>query len=172
MGIYKGYKQTKEHKIKKALSRRRGKYFYCLECNKKFWRSPSHIEKGDCKFCSRKCYQKWQIGKKKNVKRDFHKEKNPSWKGGITPINMLIRNSNKYKEWRIAVFERDNYTCQECMDKCGNGHDVYLEAHHIKPFATYPELRFNIDNGITLCKKCHIKKPKGIEIYDIERMVI
>lgn len=79
-------------------------------------------------------------------------EKHPQWKGGITPINHLIRKSLEYKLWREAVFKRDNYTCVFCGQKGGN-----LEADHIKPFADYPELRFAIDNGRTLCKKCHHK---------------
>ncbi len=79
----------------------------------------------------------------------------PSWKGGLTPKNDIIRHSTKYKEWRKTVFERDNYTCQNCNKRGGNIH-----AHHIKQFATYPELRFDINNGITLCEKCHKKEHK------------
>jgi 5-methylcytosine-specific restriction endonuclease McrA len=55
------------------------------------------------------------------------------------------------KLWREAVFARDKWTCQDCGDKKGGN----LEAHHIKSFAEFPELRFAIDNGITLCKDCH-----------------
>jgi len=79
------------------------------------------------------------------------------WRGGITEPNKLIRNGHKFRNWRIAVFERDNYTCQECGEKSKKGHKVYLEAHHIKSFSVYKELRFEVDNGRTLCKKCHKK---------------
>ena len=78
-------------------------------------------------------------------------EKSHFWKGGITPINRIIRHSLEYKLWRTAVFERDNYTCIWCGDNKGGN----LEADHIKPFALFPELRFAIDNGRTLCKTCH-----------------
>lgn len=75
------------------------------------------------------------------------------WKGGITPINTKIRMSLEYRLWRTAVFERDNYTCIWCGDNKGGN----LEADHIKPFALFPELRFAIDNGRTLCHECHRK---------------
>lgn len=52
-------------------------------------------------------------------------------------------------------FERDSYTCQKCQARSGNGRTFYLQAHHIKSFAQFPDLRYQIDNGITLCKKCH-----------------
>jgi hypothetical protein len=77
-------------------------------------------------------------------------EKNHNWKGGITPINEKIRRSVEYKLWRRAVFERDKYTCVICFTKGGD-----LQADHIKPFAHYPKLRFELSNGRTLCKLCH-----------------
>lgn len=77
------------------------------------------------------------------------------WRGGITPINRHIRTTVEYKIWRQSVFERDNYTCIWCGARSGKGNKVILNADHIKPFAYYPELRFAIDNGRTLCEPCH-----------------
>jgi 5-methylcytosine-specific restriction endonuclease McrA len=95
------------------------------------------------------------------------------WKGGITPLNMQIRSSSVYKEWRKSVFKRDNFTCQHCGRVGGP-----LHADHIKPFAyliqqvkdiygkivyeqieEYSEL-WEIKNGRTLCLECH-KKTKS-----------
>lgn len=82
---------------------------------------------------------------------------NPQWKGGITPLNHKIRESKEYKQWRKSVFERDNYTCIKCGAKNGLGKTVKLNADHIKRFAQYPELRFELSNGRTLCEPCHRK---------------
>lgn len=62
------------------------------------------------------------------------------------------RRSTEYRLWRKAVFMRDGFTCQIC-----GSHGVMLNAHHIKSYAAYPELRFDISNGITLCEVCHKK---------------
>lgn len=77
-------------------------------------------------------------------------ERNFNWKGGKTKILEFIRFSPEYKLWRKKVFERDNYTCQNCGSKGGS-----LEADHIKPQSLFPELRLDLNNGRTLCKKCH-----------------
>ena len=82
-------------------------------------------------------------------------EGSPNWKGGITPINKRVRNSLEFRLWREAVFSRDNYTCVWCGARNGNGKKIILNADHIKSFALYPELRFAIDNGRTLCIDCH-----------------
>lgn len=74
----------------------------------------------------------------------------PMWKWGITWEYKKIRQSPTYKWWRFLVFERDNYTCMICQQIWWK-----LEAHHIKTFIKYPELRFDINNWICLCKHCH-----------------
>lgn len=92
---------------------------------------------------------------KKKISESKIGSKNPNWKGGISPINILIRNSSEMRLWRKSIFERDNYTCIWCGARNGNGKAIVLHADHIKPFAQFPELRFAIDNGRTLCRECH-----------------
>ena len=75
------------------------------------------------------------------------------WRGGITPINAKIRQSSEYKLWRTAVFQRDSYQCVWG----GKEHGDKLHADHIKSFSQFPELRFAIGNGRTLCVECHRK---------------
>ena len=84
-----------------------------------------------------------------------------NYKGGITPENKAIRSSAGINFWRVRVFERDNYTCQDCGKIGGE-----LNSHHIKPFATHKNLRTELDNGITLCKTCHIKAHKKEVVCD------
>lgn len=83
------------------------------------------------------------------------------WTGFITPQRIRIRQSSEYKQWRSAVFKRDNYICQCCGARNGNGHKVILHAHHLECFSDNPELRFDINNGITLCFKCHDIRADG-----------
>lgn len=85
------------------------------------------------------------------INENIKGEGNHNWKGGITSKNQIIRNSEEYKNWRLKVFEHDNYTCQCCGDNKGGN----LNAHHIENFSSNEELRFDIENGITLCNKCH-----------------
>lgn len=66
------------------------------------------------------------------------------------------RRSGEYKAWRANVFSRDNYTCQKC-----GAHGVKINAHHKKQYAFYPELRYELSNGITLCVPCHKAVHRG-----------
>ena len=110
--------------------------------------------------------RKAKIGTHNSIKTEFKKgEKHPNWQGGKTSVALTIRHSLEYKLWRKAIFERDKYTCIWCRDKAGNGHKVVLNADHIKPFALYPELRFAIDNGRTLCRRCHKKTSTYGQFY-------
>lgn len=77
------------------------------------------------------------------------------WKGFITPEKTRIRQSKEYTQWRKAVFERDDYTCQCCGARSSKHNPVFLHAHHLDSFADNPNLRFDIENGVTLCKNCH-----------------
>ena len=132
----------------------------CLLCGKKRKVPPSVIEIGSGLYCSRKClslsnwanpeYRKKLIIKHREI--TMRGEKSPFWKGGLTSKNLLIRGSSEYRQWRKSVFKRDDWTCQWCGERGGN-----LNADHIKPFCLFPDLRFNIDNGRTLCKPCHLK---------------
>lgn len=77
-------------------------------------------------------------------------DKNPNWKGGRSKGYKTGYYSLEYKQWRTSVFEKDNYKCKICGVT-----GVYLTAHHIKSFARFPKLRFEISNGMTLCEDCH-----------------
>jgi len=86
------------------------------------------------------------------------------WNKGLNPLKeqeMGRTTSPEYRKWRRNVFIRDNFTCKFCH-RAG----LYIEAHHIKTWVQHPELRFDINNGVTLCKDCHnLTKNKIIWIF-------
>lgn len=85
-----------------------------------------------------------------NKAHPLKREKNPNWRGGISAVSHIIRTSKEYDAWKNEVFKRDKYTCQMCKKRGGD-----LHAHHIKEFARYPDLRFEVSNGMTLHETCH-----------------
>jgi hypothetical protein len=111
----------------------------CVYCNKDFVMTYYYGNK----YCSKDC-------NKLHLREKYLSENNPNWKGGVKSKNQIGRFSVRYIEWRNSVFERDSYTCQKCS-QIGRS----LHSHHIKPWAKYPNFRYDINNGITLCKKCH-----------------
>lgn len=148
----KGKKLSKEYKekIRKIVKKqwqlgvRKGGYKLSEETKKKI----SEGLKGENNPAKRPEVRKKQAEIRKGNRSHF-------WKGGITSQNEIIRKSIEFTLWRKIIFQRDNFTCQECGARSGNGKRIELHSHHKKSFANFPELRFDIDNGITLCKNCH-----------------
>ncbi len=99
-------------------------------------------------------YFKQSLEARKKIGDANRGEKCNFWKGGISHIykskRQLAMTTIKYRIWRDKVFERDNYTCQECGER-----GEKLNAHHIKSWKEYQKLRYLISNGITLCRECH-----------------
>lgn len=116
----------------------------CAWCGGVFEIWPSTEEKA--RFCSMQCRNDWQSDMMKGANHY-------NWRGGTTEKRACDMASREYKAWRKAVFDRDGYTCRNCGDKTGGN----LNAHHIKPYKDYPELRYDVSNGITLCEQCHIE---------------
>lgn len=85
-----------------------------------------------------------------NIKKAHRGENHPKWI--IDRSKVKFRPRYEMTLWTKAVFERDDYVCQECGQK-----GYKLQAHHIKPYASYPELRWKLNNGKTLCIECHKK---------------
>ncbi len=122
-----------------SMPTRKPTYGRCKKCGKKF--KKDRLKR---KYCSMEC------------KNKFFKGKNhPSWNGGLSSKYDRLMQTKNWKKWRIGVFERDNYTCQHCGFRSGNGEHRDLHAHHIKSANKYPKLVFVLTNGITLCNKCH-----------------
>jgi len=87
----------------------------------------------------------------------FKGENSPVWKGGVK-YHRIERATGEYKVWRKAVFSRDKYRCQCCGVKQGEvNFTVELHGHHIIPWKESVDLRYDVNNGITMCHGCHIK---------------
>lgn len=160
---------------KKALIDRGVKYCSISCCKKgkippnlKLAQSHSPIQKGNTiakclKGRKRPPYsEEWKekIRIANREKGKLHAGKNHwNWHGGISGWQKLLRGSIEYKEWRLKVYKKDRYCCQKCGKHCNR---KTIVAHHIKDFKNYPELRFNVKNGITLCRKHHILLHKSL----------
>lgn len=79
---------------------------------------------------------------------------NPAWKGGVTPERQALYKTRQWSTLVKSVLARDNYRCQRCQRTKGDD-GVILHVHHIYPWASFPNLRFNLNNLVTLCSLCH-----------------
>jgi hypothetical protein len=149
----KGKKLDKEHAMKCGSAMRGKKHTKATKLKMRL----AHLGKKNSLTHSKNISE----AKKKLVKNGLH-----NWGDGTkTPQRLAIYNSREYINWRTAVFIRDNFSCRECSQKGGK-----LQADHIKPFAYFPELRFVVDNGRTLCEPCHYKTDTyGSKAYKYKR---
>ncbi len=115
----------------------------CLYCKKEFKVQPWETKNGRRKYCSQSCRSSYTM----------QGEKHWNWQGGISNKWDKLHNSKEYKKWRLTVWQRDRFTCQHCSAKQSRKNP--LNAHHIKPKASFPDLILDISNGQTLCKFCH-----------------
>lgn len=161
----KGIMKVNSGSFKKGprFDKRTGKFKECKNCKKEIWVASSLLKRKN--FCSKKCSNIFRKGKPVLSTRGGN---NIHWKGGITPLRIKIWKSFKYQEWRLSVYERDKFICQ--MPECDKV-DRILNVHHIKTFSKIKEKSiiktleeaenckelWDINNGITLCKKCHKK---------------
>lgn len=173
----------------------------CLQCGIDIFKKPNASRASwfsRVKYCSFQCRADAQrgrpmteetrrkmsvahIGNKSNLGRKLteeHKlkvrlslrgEKHWNWQGGKTKENHIRRNRIEYTEWRKAVFERDGYKCKIANSDCV--HEVH--AHHILRFSEYPEIRYDLNNGITLCKNHHpLKRSHEQELAPLFKSLI
>jgi len=135
----------------------------CLFCKKEFKIKQYLFNKR--KFCSASCYYKYPKKGFKHTEENKRKislimkriaktgEEHPNWKGGLCKKNNE-RNDSAYQQWVRKIKNRDNWKCKINNKDCSG----YCEVHHILSWSKYPELRYNINNGITLCQAHHPKK--------------
>lgn len=138
------------------------KKYECDICNKYFLDCDPHSELGEYDLCLECSYLAGIFSKRKFLDLSgIHVDNadvfirdgkivicigKPPWEKN----SQDIRSSSDYARWRTAVYERDEYTCQKCGQVGGK-----LNAHHIKHFAKFPDLRLEVSNGQTLCEVCH-----------------
>lgn len=106
----------------------------CGFCGKPVTRKISRLKKTSLSFCDSKCSHEYQA-------RDR----------GIPELPESWRRKRHYKTWRNSVLRRDGNCCKLCGDSSA------LVAHHILEARDCPDKRLDLNNGITFCKKCHIK---------------
>lgn len=121
------------------------------EVRKELWRDEDYRERTEAHLRDKKQIR----DRAKKYSATYQGVSVDEWKGFITKETTLIRGSEEYKSWRERVFARDDYTCQCCGARSKAGEPVELRAHHLDSFAQNEEKRFDVDNGVTLCKKCH-----------------
>ena len=159
--------------------------YYCIEkdCNEK-------VSEPDRRCCHHAQLLRYSDPKEREkMSNSLRGAKNPNYKG-LNPLRSYISNLPEYRQWRKSVFQRDDYTCQDCTKRGG----IELHPHHKKYFSvilseflqvysqfspieekeilarlaiTYKPF-WDVSNGITLCKKCHVLNHSNLEFRGVK----
>lgn len=119
----------------------------CSHCKTKIKRTPNYIESHNEVFCSKQCYYEWMSIHKVGINNHNYNSNIPQEE------RIYKRLTDGYTNWRSLVFKRDSYSCVCCADSRGGN----LMAHHLDGYNWCVEKRTDVNNGVTLCKNCHIK---------------
>lgn len=169
-GMNAGKRNSPKTEFKKGMTpwnKKGGEDRDCAVCSKTYY--VPRYKLAQSRFCSNECrwagvkIDPWKNKEVRSHSQDArdkiskHQRENPrrgelayNWKGGTGTERHQAMGKIEYKEWRDAVFARDNYTCVEC-----DASNIYLHADHIVRWADDESLRYEVDNGRTLCYKCH-----------------
>jgi len=132
------------------LSKEKKTEVVCSLCGKTVERTDHYINKNKNFYCSRSCLtEHWSIIR--------HGKSNPNFVHGKCKDRKRYNSTIRYKRWRKDVFTRDKYICQKCGAKNALGKTVYLIAHHKVGWHESEDLRYDVDNGQTVCRDCHYK---------------
>lgn len=130
----------------------------CLcDCGKNTTVSGKKLTFGSTKSCG--CIQKEKSSKWMSVLNlKQKKEGHPRWNASISDLDRSKRLNekgvnSKLDIWRNSVYERDDFSCLKCNKKS----DGDLNAHHINSWDVNVDCRYDVNNGITMCKSCHVK---------------
>ena len=109
--------------------------------------------------CSNECRYEYKTGKRGANSGGGKWMKgggNPNWKGGVSSDrHEMHRRSAEVHSWRREVISRDKRTCQRCGVKKNTRKRIEVVAHHKKSWTKFPEFRFILENGMTVCAECH-----------------
>ena len=131
------------------------KEYKCNECDKQFL-SYKRVGNGTPLFCSHQCYSLSIVGKESSTKGmkfpERSGENHPRWIKDRSKLKKKQeRGDSAYQEWRMQVYKRDNFKCSIENENCSGR----IIAHHILGWSSFPELRYQVNNGITLCQAHH-----------------
>lgn len=91
----------------------------------------------------------------KGLKGYLSGEKNPMWIKDRTKVKQFEKRlGSLYTQWRRECHKRDKYQCKLHSEECSGK----LEVHHILRWQDHKELRYDVNNGITLCHFHHPRK--------------